>query len=139
MSLLEAHQRTVDKQTTPARSDYWLEHSEGFQVFGPKGRIGSVALVLSSDEGVDGVVIRTGSLSTRSVFVPVDEIGSVVAREKRLELLIAPRVPRRRISEFVRELLAPAEPSSAYPVALVRLASDERGEMASGKPAIAGK
>jgi hypothetical protein len=83
--------------------------------------------VLSSDVGVDGLVIRTGLLKTRSVFVPVDEIGSIVPRRQRLELLVAPRIPRARISDFVRELFAPATERLARDVAApVRSASDAR-------------
>jgi hypothetical protein len=127
VSVLEAHPNTVDQQASEGRSNYWLEHSEGFQVFGPEGRIGFVALVLSSDEGVGGLVIRTGLFRTRSVFVPVHEVGSVAARRKRLELLITPRVPRRRISDFARELLAPTTESSPRDVAApALLASDRR-------------
>lgn len=107
MSVLEALPSTTH-EANKASSDYWLEQSEGFQVFGPNGRIGSVALVLASDEGVDGLVIRTGLFRTRSVFVPVHEVGTVVARRKRLELLITPRAPRARMSDLVRELFGPA-------------------------------
>ena len=39
----ETHPSTVDQQTSDVRSNYWLEHSEGFQVFGTNGRIGTVA------------------------------------------------------------------------------------------------
>ena len=111
MSVLETLPSTVREQASKAPSDYWLKHSEGFQVFGPDGRIGFVALVLSADEGVDGLVIRTGLFSTRSVFVPIHEVGSVVPRRQRLELRTTPRVPRARISDFVRELFAPAHES----------------------------
>ena len=111
MSALEAPPRTVGEQANNATSDYWLEHSEGFQVFGPDGRIGFVVLVLSADEGVDGLVIRTGLFSTRSAFVPIHEVGSVVPRRQRLELLTTPRVPRAGVSDFVRELFAPAPES----------------------------
>ena len=128
MNAREAHPIAAHKQTNGARSEYWLEHSEGFQVFGPDGRIGFVALVLSSDEGVSGLVIRTGLLRTRSVFVPALEIGSVLPRRQRLELLHAPQAPQPRISEFVRELFAPAaEPSSGNEAALVPFASDGKG------------
>ena len=127
MSVLEAHPSTVDHQAGETGSNYWLEHSEGFQVFGPDGRIGFVALVLASDEGVGGLVIRMGLFRTRSVFVPVHEVGSVAARRKRLELLITPRVPRRRISDFARELLAPTLESSPDVAAPALLASDRRG------------
>ena len=121
----EVHPSTADQQTNGARSDYWLEHSDGFQVFGPDGRIGFVALVLSSDEGVGGLVIRTGLLRTRSVLVPVHEVGSVLPRRQRLELRLTPRAPRRRISDFVRELFAPAaDPSTGNEAALVPFASD---------------
>jgi hypothetical protein len=127
VSVLEAHPSTVDHQASEAGSNYWLEHSEGFQVFGPDGRIGCVALVLSSDEGVGGLVIRMGLFRTQSVFVPVHEVGSVTARRKRLELLITPCVPRRRISDFARELLAPtAELSPGDVAASALLASDRR-------------
>ena len=123
----EAHPSTVDQQTSDVRSNYWLEHSEGFQVFGPNGRIGYVALVLSSEEGVGGLVIRTGLFRTWSVFVPVHEVGSVVARRKRLELRITPRVPRRRISDFARELFAAsAEPFPRDEAAPVPFASNGR-------------
>ena len=132
MSVLEAHpskvaEQTVIRQTSDVRSDYWLLHSKGFKVLGPNGRIGFVALVLSSDEGVRGLVIRTGLFRTQSVFVPVHEVGSVIARRKRLELLITPRIPRRRISDVARELFAPsAEPFSPDDAALVPFASDGR-------------
>ena len=127
MGAPEAHPSTVDQQTSDVRSDYWLEHSEGFQVFGPNGRIGFVALVLSSEEGVGGLVIRTGLFRTWSVFVPIHEVGSVVARRKRLELRITPRVPRRRISDFARELFAAsAEPFRRDEAAPVPFASNGR-------------
>jgi hypothetical protein len=121
VSALDAHPSTIAEPAGPStiggpastRSDYWLEHSEGFQVFGPNGRIGFVALALSSDEGVGGLVVRTGLFRTRSVFVPVHEVGSIVARRQRLELLVAPRVPRARISDIVRELLA--QPVETFP------------------------
>jgi hypothetical protein len=125
----EAHPIAADEQTNGARSEYWLQHSEGFQVFGPDGRIGLVALVLSSDEGVDGLVIRTGLLRTRSVFVPAHEVGSVVPRRQRLDLLRAPRAPQARISDLLRELLAmPAAPSppTRDEAAPVPLPSDAR-------------
>ena len=123
----EAHPSTVDQQTSDVRSNYWLEHSEGFQVFGPNGRIGFVALVLSSEEGVGGLVIRTGLFRTWSVFVPIHEVGSVVASRKRLELRITPRVPRRRISDFARELFAAsAEPFRRDEAAPVPFASNGR-------------
>jgi hypothetical protein len=127
----EAHPIAADEQTDCARSEYWLEHSEGFQVFGPDGRIGSVALVLSSDDGVGGLVLHTGLLRTRSVFVPAHEVGSVLPRRQRLELLRAPRAPQARISDLLRELLAmPAAPSppqrdQAAPVALASDAGRE--------------
>lgn len=98
----------VDKPTGHAHPDYWLEHSEGFQVFGQNGRIGFVAAVVSSDQGVDELVIRTGLFRTRSVYVPLHEVGSIVPRRQRLQLLTAPRVPRASPSDFVRELFGPA-------------------------------
>jgi hypothetical protein len=128
VSVLEAHPSTVDHQASKAGSNYWLEHSEGFQVFGPNGRIGFVALVLSSDEGVGGLVIRTGLFRTRSVFVPAHEVRSVLPRRQRLELLHTPRAAQPRVSEFVRELFSPAaEPSTGNEAALVPFASDGKG------------
>jgi len=128
VSVREAHPIAANEQTDGAGSQYWLEHSEGFQVFGPDGRIGFVALVLSSDEGVGGLVIRTGLLRTRSVLVPACEVRSVLPRRQRLELLHTPRAPQTRISEFVRELFAPAaEPSTGNEAALVRFTSDGKG------------
>jgi len=128
VSVREAHPIAANEQTNGAGSRYWLEHSEGFQVFGPDGRIGFVALVLSSDEGVGGLVIRTGLLRTRSVLVPAYEVRSVLPRRQRLELLHTPRAPQTRISEFVRELFAPAaEPSTGSEAALVRFTSDGKG------------
>ena len=106
MSVREAHPIAANEQTNGASTQYWLEHSEGFQVFGPDGRIGFVALVLSSDEGVGGLVIRTGLLRTRTVFVPVHDVGSVIPRRQRLELLRAPRAPHMRFLDLLRELFA---------------------------------
>ncbi len=97
----------VDKPTGQARPD-WLEHSEGFQVFGPNGRIGFVARVVSSDQGVDELVIRTGLFRTRSMYVPVHKVGSIIARRQQLQLLTTPRVPWASPSDFVRELFGPA-------------------------------
>jgi hypothetical protein len=94
------------------RSDYWLKHCEGFQVSGPDGRIGSVALVLSSDEGVDGLLVRTGLLRARTVFVPLDKVGSVTPRRRRVELVITPDSLRAPISHIVRVLGAPSGSSS---------------------------
>ena len=128
MNVRAADPTAADEQTNGARSQYWLEHSDGFQVFGPDGRIGFVALVLFSDEGVAGLVIRTGLLRTRSVLVPAHEVRSVLPRRQRLELLHTPRPPQARISEFVRELFAPAaEPFSGNEAALVPFASDGKG------------
>jgi hypothetical protein len=127
VNVRKAHPIAADEQRNGARSQYWLEHSDGFQVFGPDGRIGFVALVLSSDEGVAGLVIRTGLLRTRSVFVPAHEVRSVLPRRQRLELLHTPRVPQTRISEFVRELFAPpAELFAGNEPALVPVASDRK-------------
>lgn len=123
-----AHPIATDEQTNGARSQYWLEHSDGFQVFGPDGRIGFVARVLSSDEGVAGLVVRTGLLRTRRVFVPAREVRSVLPRRQRLELLHTPRAAQPRVSEFVRELFSPAaEPSTGNEAALVPFASDGKG------------
>lgn len=108
MGVLAALPRALGEQANGATSEYWLEHSEGFQVLGPNGRVGFVALVLSADEGVDGLVIRTGLLRTRSVFVPIHQVKSVAPRRQQLELLVAPSVPRARLSDFVRELSASA-------------------------------
>jgi hypothetical protein len=128
VNVRKAHPIAADEQTNGARSQYWLEHSDGFQVFGPDGRIGFVALVLSSDEGVAGLVIRTGLLRTRSVLVPAHEVGSVLPRRQRLELLHTPRAPQTRISDFVRELFVPAaDPSTGNEAALVPFASDGKG------------
>jgi len=133
MSVLDAHPQADNEKTAAGqpsavlRSDYWLEHSEGFQVFGPDGRIGSVALVLSSDEGVGGLVIRTGLFRTQSVFVPAHEVGSIVARRKRLELLITPRPAKRRLSDLARDLFATrAEASARDDAAPVPVASEGR-------------
>jgi len=128
VNVRKGHPTAAVEQTSGARSQYWLEHSDGFQVFGPDGRIGFVARVLSSDEGVAGLVIRTGLLRTRSVLVPAHEVRSVLPRRQRLELLDTPRAPQPRISEFVRELFAPAaEPSTGNEAALVPFASDRKG------------
>jgi len=132
VSVLDAHPATADQQASDVRSSYWLKHSEGFQVFGPGGRIGFVALVLSADDGVSGLVIRTGLFRTQSVFVPIHQVGSVVARRKRLELLITPRPARRRISDLARELLTPsAESLPRDDAAPVPIASEGRAEVAT--------
>lgn len=85
------------------RWDYWLRHCEGFQVSGPDGRIGSVALVLSSGGRIDGLVIRTGLLRARTMFVPVDSVVSVTPRRCRVELGTVPDSVRAPISHVVRE------------------------------------
>ena len=104
---LEACPIALDGHANDERSDYWLEHSEGFQVFAPDGRIGFVAFVLFSEEGVTGLVVRTGMFRTQGVFVPIHEVASIVPRRQRIELLITPRVLRAPVSDIVRELFAP--------------------------------
>jgi hypothetical protein len=77
---------TLGEEADEARPDYWLEHTEGFQVFGPNGRIGFVELVVRPEEGADGLVIRTGLFRTWTVFVPSHGVGAVVPRTGRLEV-----------------------------------------------------
>lgn len=104
MSVVEAPPRTLGEEANEARPNHWLEHTEGFQVFGPNGRIGFVELVVRPEEGADGLVIRTGLFRTWTVFVPSHEVGAVLPGTRRLELLIAPRASGECSSDFVREL-----------------------------------
>jgi hypothetical protein len=86
------------------RCDYWLERCEGFQVSAPGRRIGSVALVLTCDDGLHGFVIRTGWLRTRTVFVPIDQVASVAPRHQRIELVAQPERPRAGVTALVPSL-----------------------------------
>jgi hypothetical protein len=96
MSVVEAPPSTLREEANKARPDDSLEHTEGFQVLGPDGRIGFVELVVRPEEGAEGLVVRTGLFRTRTVFVPSHEVGTVVSATGRLELPIAPRVSAER-------------------------------------------
>jgi hypothetical protein len=105
MSVTGTRPGTADEQANGGpRSDYWLEHCEGFHVSGPNGRVGFVESVVSSSEGAQGLFILTGLFRTRTVFVPMREVGSVAPRRARLELLVTPHVSRARVSRRVRGL-----------------------------------
>jgi hypothetical protein len=98
MIVVETPPSTLGEEGDEARPHDWLEHTEGFQVFGSNGRIGFVDPVVRPAEGADGLFIRTGLFRTRTVFVPSHDVGAVVPETGRLELLIAPSVtgaPRR--------------------------------------------
>lgn len=72
--------RVVDRR-------YWLEHSDGFRVDGPAGRIGTV---LRAIEGSEVLIVRTGILGNHSVMVPFSEVERLEPWCQRLALSHVP-------------------------------------------------
>jgi hypothetical protein len=70
-------------------ADYWLAQAEGFLVESPTtGRIGIVEGLrfYSRHDRPDELVVRVGRLGRRSIIVAVDDVETVLPREKRLIL-----------------------------------------------------
>jgi hypothetical protein len=74
------------RRTTEIDRDYWVAHSEGFQVRDGRKRIGFVEEVL---DGGRCLLIRGGILGRRVVRVPAGEVLAVVPREMRIWLRTA--------------------------------------------------
>jgi hypothetical protein len=86
--------------------DYWISHSEGFQVSDGSKRLGFVQEVL---DGGHTLAVRGGFLGRRLVYVPVDRVLTVVPREQRMWLSSSPlpRAPRAS-TPALAEALSPA-------------------------------
>ena len=70
----------------PVDENYWLGHCEGFQVDQPGGHLGVVEYVEFAEwpDRPDVVGVRTGTLGTRTVRVPVADVVEVRPAEERL-------------------------------------------------------
>jgi hypothetical protein len=70
-------------------ADHWLSQSEGFIVESPSaGRIGIVEGMRfnSRHDRPDELVVRIGRLGRRSITMSVDDVETVLPRERRLIL-----------------------------------------------------
>jgi hypothetical protein len=84
-------------------TDYWISHSEGFQVRSGRRKLGFVQDV--TDDGKT-LAVRGGLLGRRVVYVPVDQVFAIVPRELRIWLCSAPmaRAPRAFTPVFAGDL-----------------------------------
>jgi hypothetical protein len=73
--------------------EYWISHSEGFQVTNGRRKLGFVQEV--TDDGLT-LAVRGGFLGGRVTYVPVDQVFLIVPRELRIWLCSSPtaRAPR---------------------------------------------
>jgi hypothetical protein len=69
--------------------DYWLHRCEGFRVDSPRGRLGIVEELRfgTNAERPDSLAIRTGWLRRRLIVVPIERVGEILPRERRIVLL----------------------------------------------------
>jgi hypothetical protein len=105
-TLLALTRQSADSAADPA---YWRLTCEGFQVWGPEGRLGVVAQVLpgaSPDE--TRLVVAGGLFRRRSVIVPVDLVAEIEPERKRIVLAALPQQTRSAAPDVV---------SAAKPVA----------------------
>jgi hypothetical protein len=91
------HRRHIDQRS------YWLARCEGFRVDSADGRFGLVEAVMfrTRPDEADALVVRAGVLGRRLVIVPIDDIGEVVPRRKRLVLA---RIPEETGFDFVTQV-----------------------------------
>jgi hypothetical protein len=72
--------------------DYWRLECEGFQVWGPDGRLGVVAEVLPAASAEDTrLVVAGGLFRRRSLIVPVDLVAEIEPGRKRIVLESLPQ------------------------------------------------
>jgi hypothetical protein len=91
-TLLALTRQPADGSADPA---YWRLACEGFQVWGPNGRVGVVAEVLpgaSPDEA--RLVVAGGLFRRRSVTIPVELVAEVQPDRKRIVLSALPQPAR---------------------------------------------
>jgi hypothetical protein len=98
---------------------YWRLACEGFQVWGPDGRLGVVAEVLpgcSPDES--RLVVAGGLFRRRSLIVPVELVAEVEPERKRIVLASLPQPERTGMPDVVSAAkpMAAAEPEGGSPL-----------------------
>ena len=106
-TLLALTRQPADAASDPA---YWRLACEGFQVWGPDGRLGVVAEVLpgaSPDEA--RLVIAGGLFRRRSVIVPVELVAEVEPERKRIVLASLPQPE----TSGVPDVISAAKPIAA--------------------------
>jgi hypothetical protein len=88
-------------------TDYWISHSEGFQVRDGRKKLGFVQEVI---DGGQTLAVRGGLLGRRVVYVPVERVLAIVPRELRIWLVASPtaRAPRVVTRPVLAEALSPA-------------------------------
>ena len=67
----------------PALTGYWLRHCDGFQVFGPNGRIGFVERVDGHGDTVD-LVIAAGLFRNRTLVARERDVDELDVAHRRL-------------------------------------------------------
>jgi hypothetical protein len=88
-------------------TNYWISHSEGFQVREGRKKLGFVQEVI---DGGRTLAVRGGLLGRRVVYVPVDQVFAIVPRDLRIWLLASPtaRAPRAYTPPVLADALSPS-------------------------------
>jgi hypothetical protein len=98
-TLLALTRQPVETAADPA---YWRLACEGFQVWGPEGRLGVVAEVLPGSSPEDSRLVVTGGLfRRRSLIVPVELVAEVEPERKRIVLVSLPEPDRGVVPDVV--------------------------------------
>ena len=83
-TLLALTRRPADQ---PADRGYWLARCEGFEVWGPSGRVGVVAeIVPRASPGTAELVVLCGMFRRRRVAIPVSAVRRIEPDLKRLTI-----------------------------------------------------
>jgi hypothetical protein len=71
---------------------YWLCRCEGWQVYAPEGRVGTVKRVLygSHLDAPDGLVVESGLFRRRVSVASTDEVERVLPEQRRIVVRVAP-------------------------------------------------
>ena len=115
-TLLALTRQPAEGAADPA---YWRLACEGFQVWGPSGRLGVVADVLPGVAPEESrLVVASGLFRRRSLIVPVDLVSEVEPERKRIVLASLPQPARSAVPDVVsaaKPIVAP-EPKGGSPL-----------------------
>lgn len=115
-TLLALTRQPADGSVDPA---YWRLACEGFQVWGPSGRLGVVAEVLPGTAPEESrLVVASGLFRRRSLIVPVELVSEVEPERKRIVLASLPQPARSAVPDVVsaaKPVVAP-EPEGGSPL-----------------------
>lgn len=123
---LPADPRSV---AAPVDAEYWLRSCDGFDVWGPAGRVGVVAEVRERD-----LAVATGLFRRRLLSVPVSAVVEIEPDRKRLLLAYDPTVVAIR-EHAEGDIVEVGRPRAAHLDELTRrLNSIERALSAGERP-----